>query len=193
MGKFNQISSLVFWSVLFVLGAWQGGVSSAEAQGRPTAQIEEMMRSCMQQAKSDCTDWAAGVLGGELPKGISINTVVELAEREKYYLIGKIVVNGNAVYLQIDFDKQPWLKSEIRTAFPFYRFELSEFDAQKWKKWDLTNVEALVQAKLVTFVSTQEHKILNEMVLVPLQDPSILTSVSTIDQNLNSKSKLIRH
>lgn len=141
-------------------------ISNVFAQAKTDA--DDKMKVCMAQANVDCTNWVTKFQGGEFPHGISINTVVELSEGEKYYLDGQIEIHGETPYLKIDLDKQPWLKNKIRKSFPYYRID---DDVKNWKKWNSLKVELLVEVQSVAFVDPSNHKVMNEFILTPLQAP----------------------
>ena len=136
-----------------------------------SAQLHEnsKFRACMSQAKDDCDDWVNRINTGDFPRGISINTTVELADGENYYLDGIISIQGKNVTLNIDFDAQPWLKTAFRQAFPFYRVIDNPANRANWQG---VKVEVLVQARMQYFVNPEQKKVWSEMTIVPLQGPT---------------------
>ncbi len=104
---------------------------------------EELLRSCMMNAKTNCDAWVNRALGGEFPRGLSTNETAELARGEKYLLRGQIQILRGRPFLAIDLSFHPWLRSTARVVDPFYRIE---GDPARFRRWDGRVVDLLVVA-----------------------------------------------
>lgn len=146
-------------------------VSSAAGFNIADATVgDDLLKSCMVNAKSDCQSWVeSAARGGEFPRGLSTNDTVELARGEKYLLRGTVqVVRGRAV-LSVDLDYQPWLGNALRKMDPTYRLDV---DVAKYRKWEGKVVDVLVTANQAIWAvdgSTDRFRI--EVYLQPLRDP----------------------
>lgn len=59
--------------------------------------------------------------GGDIPFPFGEpNQHTELAHLENYTLVGKILVYEGQGFLQIEFERHPWLASEYRKKYPIY-------------------------------------------------------------------------
>jgi len=106
----------------------------------------DLYQACMNSVKPDCESWARE--GGEAPRGLTKDTKVELALGERYMLVGTISIQGNDVYLKIDFNHAPWLASHTRTKNPYYRID----DAvANWTKYRGRQVTIIATAKYSVF------------------------------------------
>ncbi|MCM2278232.1 MAG: hypothetical protein NDJ89_09170 [Oligoflexia bacterium] len=101
------------------IGGWGG--SQAQASGLDANAPE----SCREG--SICRKGGGG--SGEVPTPLEIyNQKVELADGERYILIGNVVLAEEGrdrwkAYFEIDFAEHPWLATEKRKKSPFYPLE----------------------------------------------------------------------
>ena len=160
----NGINQSKSWGLVIVLMGLASLVSfTAGADFDPT----DLMRACMANAKSDCENWAVkGGGGGGFPRGLGVETKVELAAGEKYILEGTIVIANNNVYLKADLEKQPWLASRKRKTNPFYSIDDS---VGRWTKYENKSIAVIATAKAVVWFNGD--KAFYEIQLEPGQNP----------------------
>lgn len=150
-------------TVSFALVA--GAATAAEVR----SEDKELMRTCMNNAKTECQKWAASGGGNEFPRGLSVDSKVELASGERYIMSGSISIFSNKVWLNVDFDAQPWLASQKRRANPFYRLD---DDMARWRRYNGKNVTIVVTAQNMIW-ATSDDRYTVEMMLVPGSDPVV--------------------
>lgn len=122
---------------------------------------DDLMKSCMSVAKTDCSKWAAtGGGGGGLPRGLTSGTTVELAPGERYVLTGVVVQAKNSntqqmeTFLKVDLDEHPWLASARRKSTPYYR--VSD-NANRWKQYNRKTVTGIFRADAAIWEMTEDR------------------------------------
>lgn len=159
MGKYFGVA--IVWML--------SGVSLAHAGDN-----DELLRSCMVNAKSSCEAWVERALGGEFPRGLSTNETAELARGEKYLLRGQIQILRGRPMLAIDLNYHPWLRSTARIVDPYYRIE---GDIARFRRWDGKVVELLAVAdQAIWAVDGAPDRFRVEIFLRALRDPMVRTT-----------------
>ena len=122
--------------------------------------------------EKDAIDTTYGGNGsGGFPSKMSSNAHVELADGEHYILTGSVEINHGDVYLDIDFDDQPWLANGRRRTEPYY---LIDDNAAKWVKFVGKHVSVNVLAHGV--VSEINGQYVYTIYLEPMKDAAIINS-----------------
>jgi hypothetical protein len=106
--------------------------------------------------------------GGDVPTPFSCaNKRVELADGEKYILVGKIRTYGNTSYLEVDLDEHAWLATSRRQKSPYYPLAMP---ISFWKPWEGLRVKLLVEAS-GRVVFEPQGKTSYIIVLLPASEP----------------------
>lgn len=121
--------------------------ANAAGDEPPYGLYEELMKSCVANAKKDCEGWAKEGGGGAMPHGLKADTKVELAIGENYILTGLIDIRKSDVLLKIDLHEQPWLANRARLRNPYYRIS---GDPAGWTKY---------RGKTITIVGTSRYSV----------------------------------
>lgn len=152
--KARKMGNGIFFAIFAVVMA----LGSHQANAYDPA--EDLLKSCMAVAKTDCSKWAAEGGGGGLPRGLTNGTTVELAQGERYVLTGVIAVvknsstQQNEAYLKIDLEEHPWLASAKRRSTPYYRIN---DDANRWKKYNRSKITGIFRAEGAIWSMGQER------------------------------------
>ena len=144
-----------------------GGVSSTSVSADPS---DDLVKSCVAVAKTDCSKWAAAGGGGGLPRGLTSGTMAELAPGERYVLSGTISIAQNEVYLKIDLSEHPWLASSRRKSQPYYHISDS---VNRWKKYNYKAVTAIFRADAVIWALGAD-RYTYEIALTPIEGTVIV-------------------
>jgi len=130
---------------------------------------EELMRSCMMNARASCDAWVDRALGGEFPRGLPTNETAELARGEKYLLRGQVQILRGRPYLAIDLNYHPWLRTSARIVDPFYRIE---GDPARFRRWEGRTVDILAVAdQAIWAIEGAPDRFRVEMFLRALREP----------------------
>ncbi|OFZ81628.1 MAG: hypothetical protein A2583_10015 [Bdellovibrionales bacterium RIFOXYD1_FULL_53_11] len=124
------------------------------------------------QYECNCDWWIMGGGGGDVPTPLGmINQRVELADGERYSLIGWIRVDGNQLFFEADLDQQPWLarkKSPEGTYYPLFTK-----DRIKLKNYADLRVRLIAEANgFVKKISRKEMQFTYQIWLYPLLEPT---------------------
>jgi hypothetical protein len=93
----------------------------------------------------DCRCFGGGDDGGGIPVPYSaLNQKVELADREYYTLVGRVIFVENVPFLQVDLAKHPWLANARRNERPLYQLVA---DSADWVSYEGEWLQVFVQAQ----------------------------------------------
>jgi hypothetical protein len=138
------------------------GVSSAvyalqdpPATGSPVRQGEGCYSTC----------------GGEIPWPFQVsNQAVELSDGERYLLLGKVVIQNNRAYFEVDLVKHAWLSTARRRQNPLY---VLEGDTKYWSAYEGKRIRLVSTAQWAVVQDAGSHEFKVEVVLSSLADPAV--------------------
>jgi hypothetical protein len=83
--------------------------------------------------------------GGDIPLPLmETNQRAELADGEQYTLVGTILAEQDQVYLEVNFEEHPWLRSARRARNPYY--PIGPIDGG-WEKFTGKSIQIQVMAR----------------------------------------------
>jgi hypothetical protein len=152
------------WGIVFLLVATGG----ASVSGADRAWASAAIGSCPKECESSCSSRKPDGGSGGLPGGLALNTFVEMADGERYQLIGEVLIIRGEAFFHVDLDEHPWLGTSSRKAVPFYPLEGS---TSMWKKYANKRVQVIVMA--TGRIGEQKGEHVYQIFLSPIKDPVI--------------------
>jgi len=106
-------------------------------------------------------------IGGEIPFPFqAMNQKVELADGEKYTLIGRVVFELGEPYFNVDLELHPWLANQKRKDRPIYPLIASTVN---WDSFEGQLVQIFVEAKGSVLLGLEKEHY--EIFLKSIQEP----------------------
>jgi hypothetical protein len=153
---------------MILLGMVFGIASIVHADTDPVDPASKLLKSCMANAKTGCSNWVKEGGSEGFPRGLTSETTAELAAGETYILSGKIqIISGQHVFLKVDLVEFPWLASAARKAFPLYRIDDS---VSRWIKHDGKYLSILATARIAIWADNK-NRYTSETYLEPTAQP----------------------
>jgi hypothetical protein len=165
MSKMN-----VKWSVgILVLMALVAGGLQARAQ---IAEGEQSVCSFGQNPASGAdAEGGYSTCGGEIPWPFQVsNQAVELADGERYLLMGSVEVTDGKAYFLVDLQKHAWLAGSRRKANPRYPLK---GDETYWLQYAGKRVRLVAMAKWIVFRDPAMRGYRVDVILQSLADPAV--------------------
>jgi len=118
--------------------------------------------------------------GGEVPWPFQVsNQAVELSEGERYLLLGKVVIQNNRAYFEVDLIKHAWLSTAKRRQNPRYALE---GDTKYWAAYEGKRIRLVSTAQWVVVQDTASHEFRVEVTLSSLTDPAVTSDMPPAPQ-----------
>jgi hypothetical protein len=111
--------------------------------------------------------------GGEIPWPFQVsNQAVELADGERYLLMGEIEVVEDKAFFIVDLERHAWLNGARRKANPRYPLKGNATD---WSKYAGKRVRLVAMAKWIVFRDPAMRGYRVDVILQSLADPAVAT------------------
>ena len=109
--------------------------------------------------------------GGEIPWPFQVsNQAVELADGERYLLMGQIDVVDEKAYFVVDLERHAWLKGARRKANPRYPLKGESIN---WSKYAGKRVRLVAMAKWIVYRDPAMRGYRVDVILQSLAEPAV--------------------
>ena len=160
------------WGVLGLLTLAGGiaAVSSSSVLAAPRRGARPILVCNQKPDLSDSSeDGCFSTCGGEIPWPFqTANQVVELADGERYVLMGRVLLIGSEPHFVVDLNQHPWLANSRRRADSSYPLAGT---ASYWRRYNGRRVQLRAVARWLYIESVGSTDILLES----LSDPAVVS------------------
>ncbi|NDD91734.1 hypothetical protein EBZ37_06590 [bacterium] len=121
--------------------------------------------------------------GGEIPWPFQLsNQTVELADGDKYVLMGRVVIKNGSPRFVVDLERHPWLANSQRKVDSSYPLVGS---VEYWKRYEDKLLQLRAQARWVPNTSGQAPYV--DVTLSSLADPAVMREGHTDEFKAGSR------
>lgn len=159
----------------FFLLAAAGAHAALQKGARPILVCGDYLKSWGLVSDENCFS----TCGGEIPWPFQAsNQVVELANDERYVLMGFIEFRDGLPRFVVDLEEHPWLATAQRKVDPSYRLLGT---LEYWKRFEFKRIQVRAIARWLP-VSNSGSSIV-EVALDSLTEPAVVSSSGSSDEN----------